>query len=307
MSLEIALHQSFLIPRVLRSHSDEPRQDYHWIGQKRETEQGTMDSGGKNRLPQEKEKRQEYRLLGSITLGEVDYALQFFSPQLIPAHENWIAKGHFCKIALKRKDDGRPPVVFGRVSSCYPSDGQIDNIEDIEMSFPRKDSVPDLIHIHKNDISRFSQNLAQGYYFRVGFKASEEDMADFDGSGSLFAAKGFSLEPDTGYYNLLGMNHQNQYTYPMLYVIGSRWFDSVPDSVHVEVCAQLERMLGWGKIIFNYHPDWLPKEINTLNKILGYKHEFTPIALTEPANPQETAFIVNKKFNEAFTKGFMSE
>lgn len=303
MTLEIALRPSFPIPRVFRTQNDEPQQDYHWIGQKHEIEQGGAGQGAQNEPPQEKKNR-EYRPLASITLGEVEYALQFFHHQIIPAHENWVAKGHFCKIALKRKNDGRPPVIFGLVRTCYSSDGQIENIEDIELLFPRQDSAPDLVHVQKKDISRFNQSLVQGYYFRVGFKASQEDLADFDGSDQLFAANGFSLEPDTGYYDLFEMNHQNQSTYPLLYVIGSRWLDSVPDSLHAEIRAHLERMLHWGKLIFNYHPNWLPKEVNTLNQILGYKHEFTPIVLTEPANPQETAFIVEKKFNEAFTKGF---
>lgn len=307
MTLEIALRPFFRIPRVFRAQSDEPQQDYHWIGHKHGIEQGSTDQGREDRPPREKKNGQKYRPLASITLGEVDYALQFFHHQIIPAHENWIAKGHFCKIALKRKDDGSPPVVFGRVRTCYPSDGQIENIEEIEMLFPHKDSPPDLLHIHKNDISRFHQNPAQGYYFRVVFKASEEDAADFAGSDLLFRANGFSLEPDTGYYDLLGMDHQNQNTHPLLYVIGSRWLDAIPDSLYLEIRAHLERMLHWGKLIFNYHPNWLPKEINTLNQILGYKHEFTPIVLTEPANPQETAFIVGKKFNEVFTKGFKPE
>ena len=305
MALEIALRLPFTVPRVFRAQNDESRQDYHWVGQTRETRSGDTDRGTQDSPPPEKKKQEEYRPLSSITLGEVEYALNAFSHQLIPAHENWITKGHFCKIVLSRKDDERPPVVFGRVRTCYPSDGQVENIEHIEMLFPHKDSAPDLLHIHKNDISCFSPNPAEGYYFRVRFKASEEDAADFAESNSLFSANGFSIETDAGCYDLLEMDHQNQAAYPLLYVVGSRWLNSIPDSLYIETLAQLERMLRWGKLIFNYHPDRLPKEINTLNRILGYKHEFTPIALTEPANPQETAFILNKKFSEAFTKGFI--
>ena len=83
--------------------------------------------------------------------------------------------------------------------------------------------------------------------------------------------------------------------------MGSRWFDSIPDTVHAEMQAKLKEMLQWGKLIFNYHPDWLPKEINTLNKVLGFKYEFTSTLLTEPSNPQETAFIVAKLFERAIS------
>mgnify|MGYP006954431110 CR=1 FL=1 len=187
-------------------------------------------------------------------------------------------------------------------------DGSPGNIEDIELLFPHKEGAPDLIRIQKGDISRFSQMRTQSYYIRVAFKGVEADAAEFKKSDPLFTTNGFLLDSaDASYYDLLEINHQNQNTYPILYVISSRWFDSIPDSLHMDIRAQLERMLNWGKLIFNYHPDRLSKEVNTLNQILGYKYEFTPIALTEPANPQETAFIVEKKFREAFMKGFRLE
>lgn len=62
-------------------------------------------------------------------------------------------------------------------------------------------------------------------------------------------------------------------------------------------------MLQWGKLIFNYHPDWLPKEVNTLNRALGFKYEFTPIVLTEPGTPQETTFLVAKIFERDIFPG----
>jgi hypothetical protein len=67
--------------------------------------------------------------------------------------------------------------------------------------------------------------------------------------------------------------------------------------MHEEVRGKLKEMIGWGKQVFNYHPEWLSNEINTLNRSLGYKYGFTPIVLTEPGNVHETASIVAKVFD----------
>jgi hypothetical protein len=64
--------------------------------------------------------------------------------------------------------------------------------------------------------------------------------------------------------------------------------------------AKMEKMLHWEKHIFNYHPNWLPKEVNTLNRILGYKYGFTSTVLTEPENPQEINLIIKNTFNQIF-------
>jgi hypothetical protein len=81
-----------------------------------------------------------------------------------------------------------------------------------------------------------------------------------------------------------------------MYVIGSRWFASVPESLQAEVSGKLKELVAWGKQIFNYHPDWLANEISTLNRALGYKFGFTPVVLPEPGNAHETAFIVARTF-----------
>jgi len=304
MALHIALRPSLSLPRVAQAKDNEPRHDFHWVGQKRNTLRGNAGQGDQNNNSQEKQNKQNYRPLESITLGEVDDAIKLFEHQLVPSQENWVGKNHFCTIPLKRKQDGRPPVIFGRVKTCYPSDGYIQNIEDIELFFPRKVGAPETLLVRKEDISQHGQIATQSFHIRVAFKMLEEDQADFEGTNSLFAPNGFIPEFDSGYYDLLEMNEQNQSIYPWLYVVSSRWFDSVPDSLHMEMNAKLQAMNHWDKHIFNYHPDWLPKEINSLNRILGLKYEFTSVVLTEPANPQETAYIVAKRFNEVFEQGF---
>jgi len=305
MTLELALRPPFSIPRLFRAHSDEPDQAYHWINPKQDTSQRPSEPEKQDRKPPEGKDEQEYRSLSKIKLGEVEDALNVYAHQLVPvavpANENWIGKNFFCRLPLKRIKDGRPPEIFGRVKTCYPSDGHIDNIETVELFFPRKEGTTDRVLIQKDDLSRYSQRPAQSFYLRLQFKASEKDAADFDGAGSLFRTNGFYPELNGEFYDLLEMNEQNQAMYPRLYVMGSRWFDAIPDTFHTEMKAKLKEMLHWGKLIFNYHPDCLPKEVNTLNKVLGFKYEFTPTLLTEPANPQETALIVAKLFDRAIS------
>jgi hypothetical protein len=305
MAFEIALTPLFSLPRLLRAHSDEPEQEYHWLGQTRETQQKQTGAEGPGRKPAGEKNDQGYRRLASIRLGEVEDALSLFERQRLPVHENWIGKNHFCTIPLKRIRDGRPPLIFGRVKTCYPSDGHLDNVEDIELLFPRKGGAPDLIHLRREDISLYAQKPVQSFGLRVQFKASVEDAADFDGSGSLFAKHGFYPEFDGGYHDLLEMDDLNQSTYPHLYIIGSRWFDSIPESVHVEVGAKLEKMLHWNRRIVNYHPAWLPKEVNSLNSALGLKYKLTRYFLSEPENPKQTADLVAIEFDEMFRQGWM--
>ena len=297
MTLEISLRPPFSLPRVLRAQKDDSRQ--HWVGQAPPASQKKPELGSPANKPQREKDEQGYRPLATIQLGELEDAYKLFENQLVPAGENWIGKNCFCSIPLKRIRDGRPPEIFGRVKTCFPSDGYTENVEELELLFPRMDGAPpDKVHIHKDDISQYSQKPVQSYYVRVQCKASAEDEADFAGSGPLFSANGFYPEFDPGYYELLEMNHQNQAVHPSLYVLGSRWFDSIPNGIHAEVRAKLLEMLQWGKKIINYHPDWLPREINTLNRVLGFKYGFTQALLIEPSTPQETVDIVTKIFNQ---------
>ena len=87
-----------------------------------------------------------------------------------------------------------------------------------------------------------------------------------------------------------------------MYVIGSRWFASIPESIHTEMRNILKSMLQNGQYIYNYHPDWLPRDIHTLNDELGLQFGFTPQLLVEPRNVEQVADIVNRTFNNLFLK-----
>jgi len=299
MTLEISLRRPFIFSRVLHAQQNDASQhEYHWVGQKQDTKQEANKSGEHYKDPQEKKRQQKYRPLSDLTLGDVEDAYNFFAHQLLPSEENWLGKNYFCQIPLKRKRDGRPPMVFGRVKTCYPSDGFLDNVEELELYFPHKEGVPDLIHIHKDDISRRSQRPMQSFFVRVRIFASDEEKAELIESDPLLRTNGFYPEIISNYLDLLEMSEGNQSEYPWLNVIGSRWFDKAPDSLHEEIKGKLKEMIGWGKQLFNYHPEWLPNEINTLNRVLGYKYGFTPILLTEPGNSQEVNSIVTRTFDQ---------
>ena len=299
MTLELSLRRPFSLSRVLWADGNKPQQDYHWIGQKQDTEHEQAESGDQNNQPQDKKDKQGYRPLSSITIGEVDELYQRFEHQLLLAQENWIRKNYFCQIPLKRKKDGIPPMVFGRVKTCFPSDGILDNVEELELYFPKTKSAPDVLHIHKDDINRSIQRQVQSYFVRVRVLASAEEKAELAEAESLLSVNGFYPEFESGYLEILEMTGQNQSTYPWLYVVGSRWFDSIPESLHEEIKGKLKEMLGWGKQVFNYHPEWLSNEVNTLNRALGYKNGFSPVVLTEPGNAQELAFIAAKTFERS--------
>lgn len=305
MTFEIALRPPFSLPRFLRTHADEPEQKYHWVGKASETPRENRTPAGKGGQKPRKKSKSKYNSPADITLGEVEQAIELFERQLVPAHENWIAKNHLCTIPLKRIQDGRPPLIFGYVTACFPSDGHLENVEDLELLFPRRDAPPDLLRLHRDDISLYSGETAQSYYLRVQFKGTAEDEAEFAGSEEMFHANGFHLDLDPGYCDLLEMNEQNQSDYPRLYVIGSRWLASLPDSRYFEVTNRLKEMLGWGRRIVNYHPDWLPKEVHTLNRALGLKYKLSKNFLTEPESPQETAQTLKIEFGEMFNQGLL--
>jgi hypothetical protein len=296
MTFEISLRPPFSLPRVLRAQKDDSRQ--HWVGDAPPTSQNMSNQGSRGNKPLRERNDQGYRPLATIKLGEIEDAQRLFEYQLISAGENWIGKNCFCTIPLKRIRDGRPPEIFGRVKTCFPSDGHIENIEELEILFPHTiGEPPDIVHVYKEDISQYSQKLAQSYYVRVQFKASEEDAADFAEAASMFSSNGFYPEFDSGYYDLLEMDELNQSRHPWLYIIGSRWFDIIPDSIHTEIKVKFKEMLHWGKHIFNYHPEWLSNEVNTLNRVLGFKYGFTKQVLIEPGNIEETGIIIARTFD----------
>ncbi len=307
MALETALRQFFLLPGFIQTGNGEPRNKAHWLGNKQSTtSQQDQNQHRQDERPPQRQDPRGYRDLSSLTLGEVEDAYNYFKPQLVasPA-EAWIAKNYFCQIPLKRRGEDRPQVVFGRIKTCYPSDGHINNIEELEMYFPRRDSAPDLLHIRFDDVSL--QKPTQSYCIGVKLYVSEEEMADFSRSENIFLEKGFAPLYETGYIDLLDVNEQNQSALPWLYVIGSGCFASIPDTVQPEIREQLRNLVRWQKNIFNYHPKRYSFQYLSLNEELDYQYGFTEHYLVAPQNTEQTLRKVEERFGGIFMRGMIHE
>ncbi len=300
MTLEISLKPSLSLPRFLQAQKEEPRRDIHWVGQKKETGDQQNSSGENNPSPKP-DNAQGYRSLSSIKLSDVDEAQKHFASQLVPSpYPAWVGANHFCNLTLARKRDGRPPMIFGRVKTCYPTDGYINNIQDIELRFPNKQGQPDPILLSAEDVVTPPQGVIQSYGVRVKFLASPEDMNDFQSFEHLFIAQGFTLDITDNYIDLLHLDEFEKNSHSWFHVVGSRWFASIPDSVQDEIRKSLKNLIGWDKFIFNYHPKWLPPEIRTLNNELDLNYGFSEHYLIAPESPQQTAHIVTTTFNKIF-------
>jgi len=309
MTLETTLKRFSFFTHFAQMGNDEPppsgmKRKIHWVGHKQASEQkpdpGENQSG---QAPKQKDTR-GYRDLASITLGEVNDAYKYYADQLLPSpYPAWLATNYFCMIPLARKRTARPPVVFGRVKTCYPSDGYAQNVQEMELYLPGKDRTPDVVHLRADDIHITPNKPLQSYCVHVRFLVTPEDMADFAEQDALFLAQGFLPEFSTSYIELLEINEHNHVTLPWLYVISSRWFASVPLSVQPEIREKLTKLMHWNKLIFNYHPELqLPREIHSLNRELGMKAGYTEHFLVEPENPQQTIQIVAKTFDKIFNQ-----
>ena len=312
MTFEIAFKRSLLLPHFAQKGDDKTppsgMKRIHWVGDKEPKQPQQDQNQGGNRKENKPDKREipsvrdarGYRELSSIMLGEVSDAHKYFATELLPSpYPAWLATNHFCMLDLRSRR-GRPPAMFGRVKTCYPSDGYLQNIQQMELYFPQKDRAPDVVLIHADDVIHDAHRPVQSFCLRVKFLTSQEDMNDFNGHENLFLEQGFLPEFDESYIDLLDLHEQNQTALPWFYVIGSRWFASIPDSVRVEMREQLGKLIRWNRLIFNYHPESLPYEIKSLNRELGYKHGFTEFAFIEPETPGQTAQIVASAFEEIF-------
>lgn len=302
MTLETALRRFTFLPRFIQTGNGEPRKA-HFLGKDEATPiERKQDQGRKNDNAPKKPGTDKYRDLADITLGEVQEVYEYFKDQLVPSPaEGWIAKNYFCQLPLKRKGQDRPPVVVGRVKTCYPADGYIDNIEELEMHFPRKDAAPDLLHIRLDDISL--QKPTYSFCVGVKFYVSEEEMADFSHSENIFLEKGFAPLYETSYMDLLDVDEQNHSALSWVHVIGSGWFAAIPDSVQPEIRRQLQNLMHWNKVIFNYHPKRYALRYRSLNEELDFNYGFTEHFLLAPQDTDQ----VLRKVEESFAGLFMQE
>lgn len=308
MTLDILLRRNSLFALPAQMSEDEPRpsgmkRKIHWVGQKPQVEPKQESRGKRNERPPKKKDARGYRELSTITLGEVDDAHRYYANQLVasPAPA-WIAPDYFCMIHLRPRRDVRPPALFGRVKTCYPGDGYLQNIQELEFRLPCRERAPDVVHLQAADILHTQDRMLQSYCARVRFLVTPDERAEFADHERLFLGRGYLPEFNMAYIDLLDLHEHNRTSLPWLYVIGSRWFASIPVSMQPEVREKLSKLIQWNKLLFNYHPEHLPREVRTLNRELGFKPGFTDTFLIEPENPEQTVQIVATTFDRLFSQ-----
>ena len=308
MALETSLRRFSLFAQLAHMGNDEPpssgmKPKIHWVGQKTQAEQKQEPGGDRSGESPKKGPERGYRELSSITLSEVNDAYQYYANQL--AHSPapaWIAPNYFCMMHMAPRREDRPPAIFGRVKTSYPSDGYIQNVQELELLLPGRDRTPDLVHLRASEVLNTPNKSLQSFCIRLKFLLHPEEQAEFNGQVSLFVQQGYLPEITNNYLDLVDLNEHNQAASPWIYVIGSRWFASVPFSMQPEVREKLTKLVQWNKLIFNYHPEYLPREVRTLNRELGFKAGYTELFLIEPEDPAQTLQIVSKTFDKLFSQ-----
>jgi hypothetical protein len=301
MTLEIRLRRFSFLSDLIQTGNGEPRKA-HFLGRKQAAPVEKQDQGQRNDNSPQRQETGKYRPLTSVTLGEVDDALRHFLPQMVPSPtEGWIARNYFCQLPVRQRTEDQSPVVFGRVKTCFPGDGNVQNIDQLEVHFPVAGRGPDLLNIRRSDI--LGQRLIQSYCVGVKMYLSEAEMDDFARSENIFVEKGYAPLYETGYLDLLDLNEQEHGSLLWLNVIGSEWFASIPDSVQPEIRERLRDLADWGMLLLNYHPGRYALRYLSLNDELEFNYGFTKHYLTTPQDTNQVLHKVNEKFDQIFTRG----
>ena len=131
-------------------------------------------------------------------------------------------------------------------------------------------------------------------------------MADFRASENIFIEKGFAPLYENGYLDLLDLSAQNQASFPWLYVVGSEWLASIPDSLQPEVREQLRDLVRRGTVLFNYHPKRHILRYLSLNEELDFQYGFSEHFLVAPQNTDQTLRMVEETFAKCLWRGWDS-
>ncbi|MGE5465168.1 MAG: hypothetical protein ACM3PS_17530 [Syntrophothermus sp.] len=301
MTLEIRLRRFSFLPDWIQTGNGEPRKA-HIIGKSEPSQVGKQDPGRRNDRSSQDRDSGKFRPLTSVTLGEVDDALRTFMPQMVPSPlEGWMARNYFCQLPIRQRTDEQSPVVFGRVRTAFPAEGQVQNVEQMEIYFPNLRKEPDLLSIRRTDIHW--QRPVQSYCVGIRMYLSEAERDDFARSENIFVEKGFAPMYETGYLGLLDLDEHHLDSMLWLNVIGSEWFASIPESVQPEIRERLRYLAGWNKVLLNYHPRRYSLRYLSLNDELDFNYGFTRHFLMTPQDTGQVLQKVDELFGEIFMHG----
>ncbi|NWG06374.1 MAG: hypothetical protein HXY35_06765 [Chloroflexi bacterium] len=304
MTFEIALKRSLLSPGFIQFGDEKPRppEEAHVLGrglQKLSKGQNQKQGGQNEDEPNPgKYDTRGSRKLNSITPGEVKRAYQLYERQLTStSYGSFIATNHFYMIELAQRENV-PAAIFGRVNVCLPGDGQVQNVREMELSFPQPGMKPEAVILRPRDIA--THGNIQGYCIRVKILASEEEYKDFIQYERLFREAGFVFDFNDNTLDLLELSETDHDSLPWFHVIGSRWFAEIPVSLQQDVKFSLWKLSGRETLLLNYHPDHTPIGIKKLNDELGYQYRLSDFLLTDPKTPQQTLHFVRTVFEKVF-------
>jgi hypothetical protein len=299
MALDLSLRRWLWLPRFIQTGDDGSRKA-HYLGNQDATPiHGKQDQGNKEQPPKQPDTA-KYRALESITIDEVGQVKEYFLSQLVPSPmPEWVAKNYFCELPLKRMA-GRPSAVFGRVKTCYPADGNVQNVEEMTLQFPRLQAAPDLLQLFPDELALHKP--IQSYCVGVKMYLSENEQRDFSPSENIFVEKGFAPLYESGYGDLLDIREQNHPPF-WVYVFGSEWFATIPDSMQVEVKEKLLSLVRWNRTVLNYHPKRYTLRYRSLNDELDLQYDFSDHYLVMPHDVGRVLIKVEQKFEERFLLG----
>jgi hypothetical protein len=298
MALDLSLRRWLWLPRFIQTGNDGSRKA-HYLGNQNATSLNGKQDQGKQQPPKQPESA-TYRALESITINEEGQVKEYFLPQLVPSPmQEWVARNYFCEVPLNRVA-GRPSVLFGRVKRASPSDGNVQNIEELLLQFPRSEAAPDLLQLFADDLALHKP--IQSYCVGVKMYLSENEQRDFSQSENIFIEKGFAPLYEAGYGNLLDLDEQNRPPF-WVYLFGSEWFATIPDSMQLEVKEKLLSLVRWNRTVLNYHPKRYTLQYRSLNDELDFQYDFTDDYVVMPHDVGQVLTKVEQKFEERFMLG----
>jgi len=303
MALDTFLRRFSVLPGFIQTGNGESRKAHFVRRSDPVPPSGDQQSGGNQDDAPKEPKAGKYRSLSEITMGEVGQAFKSLERQLIVVQDQeWLATNYFCSIPLQRVlFEERPPVLFGRVGFCYPIEGLRDNLQQLELYFPRRGKSPDLLQIRQNVIH--PNEAIQSYRLSIRMYLSKKEQREFLQDHGRFLDLGYAPVFEAGYADLLEITERDRASLPWAYVFGSEWFATVSDAWQVDIKRQIERLLNWNRVVLNFHPRRYLLQYRSLNDEMEFNPGFTEHFLLMPQDTEQALQKVDAKFGEMFLRG----